>query len=112
MNYSIESLYEVIEVELHKYLDDALLDKRYEIVLCLAMDSMPYDDDIKPINELGEFIMDVVAVIMKLEIQSDNFVEQVCLAQDLAVMFILRNVRPRDIDFISKVRKLRQEKGL
>lgn len=112
MNYSVESLYQVIEVELHNNLDDILLAKRYELVNCLAFDLMPYDDEIKPVNELGEFILGVVHVIMELNIQKDNFFEQMLLGQDLAIMFIMRNVRPRDIEFISKVRKLRKEKGL
>jgi len=105
MNYSVESLYQVIESELHSNLDSILLAKRYELVNCLAFDIMPYDDEIKPINELGDFIMDVVCLIMELNIQKDNFLEQMLLGQDLAIMFIMRNIRPRDIEYIQKVRE-------
>ena len=108
MQYSIDSLYDVMIDSLSNLLMDLFLEKRGEIVFELAFGKEPFNSDGELDTKLGEFMVDVAAALDVFGVSKPELVDQMILAQDMAIKFSYDHMRSRDLDFIMKVQKFRE----
>ena len=107
MMYSVDSLYEVMKSDLVNLLYKRFLVNRHEIVMALALEQLPFDDNMKIVNKLGDFILEMSVALEHLGVKKDELVDQVLLAQEMALIFTYDNIRDRDVHFILTVREHR-----
>jgi hypothetical protein len=105
--YSVDSLYEVMKSDLVNLLYKRFLVNRGEIVTALAFEQLPFDDNMKIVNKLGDFILEMSVALEHLGVKRDKLVDQVLLDKDMALIFTYDNIRDRDVYFILKVKEYR-----
>ena len=110
MTYSIDSLYDVMTVELEKAIDFSV-DRRYFLVNALAFEVCPYTGSEDLAKDFLDFILDVASALKNLGVERDDSEDHLLLSQEMALVFIYDHIRERDVNYICKVHEIRRENG-
>lgn len=108
MQYSIDSLYDVMRDSLSNLLMDVFLEKRGEIVTELAFEIEPFNSNGEIGSKFGEFMVEMAVALDIFGVRKDELVDQLILAQDMAFKFSYDHMRGRDVEFILKVKQFRE----
>lgn len=109
MDYSVDSLYDVMKHELEASLDFSS-ERRFPIINAIAFEVDPFNCEYDIAVTFKNFIVDVGVVLATFGIKKEN--KHMELSLELATLFVYDHIRERDLHFISEVRRLTKEKGL